>query len=259
MNHLAYIRNYAYITAISLLITNCNGSSDNAAGLLIAAGSNLRYSLGEIAENFEKEHNYPITFVWGSTGSLMNQIRYGAPYDIFIAADRSFIEPLRDEGLVDNDSAVFFASGQIAVGIRDILVKNRPVVTLEDLTDPELSNIVIASPEHAPFGIAAKEALIRSGLWQRLEPKLIYAENIRQCMQFIMTGNADAGIVSFNIPAVEGVAVFPVDPGLYTAPMQTGAVLKTSRKKNIAARFLRYLGEQKAVEILNKYNYITTH
>ena len=236
-----------------IIFCNCGNKSKNTHELIIAAASNLQFALKEIGENFTTEYPYSITFVWGSTGSLSNQIENGAPYDIFIAAHESFMHRLQLKGLLLDNAAKAFISGQLAIGVSDTNKEN--LRTLQDFLHPGITRIVIASPKHAPFGIAAKEALVNSGLWERIQHKMLFAENIRQCLQFIRTGNADAGIVSANIPYVEGVTIVALDPGLYTPLRQVAAILKDSPRIKQAEDFLTYLENPKSLEILNKYNY----
>ena len=248
-----------YIIAIlSILVVFCSCSrQENPDELIIAAATNLQYALKEIGDNFTRNNEISIIFVWSSSGSLANQIPNGAPYDIFFSANKSMIEPLRSKGFFLDEHTVTFAGGQIAIGI-PANNRNRITgtpVTLKDFVNPGMKRIVIASPDHAPFGIAAKEALTNQGLWDKIKSKLLYAENIRQCLQFIQTGNADAGIISSNIPSIEGILVFPIEPSLYTPPEQTAAILKNSPNTEAAIKFLNFLRDKSSTDILEKYNY----
>jgi len=246
------------IAIISVLIVFCGCSRQtNPNELIIAAATNLQYALKEIGDNFSRINEISLIFVWSSTGSLANQIPNGAPYDLFFSANKSMIEPLVSQGFFLDEHTVTFAAGHIAIGIP---ANNRnkfsdAPVSLRDFSGSVIKKIVIASPDHAPFGIAAKEALVNEGLWDIIKPKVLYAENIRQCLQFIQSGNVDAGIISSNIPSLEGVLVFPIEPGLYTPPEQTAAVLKSSSNTEEAIKFLNFLRDKSSMDILEKYNY----
>ena len=247
------LHNIFYFALFLTLSISCGSRTDSSQEIIIASGANLQFALTEIADIFTEEYPYPVTFVWGSTGSLTHQIENGAPYDIFFAADESFMNRLREEGYLLGDSAQSFVTGRLAIGVNSA-VKNK-IRALNDFLNGDIRSIAIASPEHAPYGLAAKEALINAGLWEQLQNKIVYAENIRQCLQFIETGNADAGIVSANIPPVEGVSTILVDSSLYTPPRQSFAILKKSGKAEQAQVFLSFIKEQKSVGILTKYSY----
>ncbi len=140
--------------------------------------------------------------------------------------------------MADKDSIVSFLKGRIGLGINnkyDFQTNN-----IDLLLNPGIKNIDIATPIHAPYGIAAKEFLINSGIWDQIQDKLIFAENIRQCLQFLETGNADAGIISLNIPDTDKITIIPLETSLYNLPEQYAVVMKNSKKKKMLTGFLNF-------------------
>ncbi len=238
--------------ALLILYGGCSPGANRDTTLVIAAASNLQFAFKEIAEKFEDSHTYSVSFVWGSTGSLANQIRYGAPYDIFFAANQSFTDALSHEGYL-LESPVSVLKGHIVLGVAK--ANKNTIKSLQDLGNADVMRIAIATPKHAPFGIAAREALINSGLWNSIQQKLIYAESIRQCIQFVISGNVDAGIISGHFPVDPELHVIAVDEDLYSPIYQTVAILKAGNNPDKAREFIRYNQTAEAAAIFKNYNY----
>src|SRR5690606_32755387 len=102
------------------------------------------------------------------------------------------------------------------------------VQELKDLLDPAISHVAIANPEHAPYGMAAQEALMHAGIWDAIQPKLVYGENIRQTLQFVQTGNAEAGIIALSIADVPEISYTLIDAGLHEPLLQAMAVVDST-------------------------------
>ena len=139
--------------------------------LTVAAASDLSFALKEIAGKFEKDTGIKVILSFGSTGILSHQIENGAPFDIFFAANLKYIDAMKQKGLIVPDTSRVYAQGRI------VLAMNKKfgggIKRLEELASPSIRRIAIANPDHAPYGIAAKEAMVRLGLWDKLKPKLI--------------------------------------------------------------------------------------
>ena len=220
--------------------------------LLVAAASDLIFAFSEIGKNFEAETGNKVIFSFGSTGMLTEQIRHGAPFDVFAAADDKSIMELSSKNLIKENSTKFYAKGQLVV------VFNKNIKSIRDirgLESKETKRISIANPDHAPYGLAAKQALIREGLWNKLQPKIILGENVRQALQFVQTGNAEAGIVALSIAKVPEVNYFLVDENLYPLIKQTIVILKRSGKKKLAKEFVDFALSKKGKIILERFGY----
>ncbi len=164
--------------------------------LRVAAASDLQPWLGAALREWGNIQNPPVRIdtIYGPTHQLAAQIRTGAPVDLFLAADHEAVSTLVSQGRVNGTSVRPYAVGRIAVLSR----KSLGIGTLDDLKRAQFRNLAIASPDTAPYGKAAKSALIARNLWTVLEPKIVVTASVRQAFQSVVDGNADAGIVSLG-------------------------------------------------------------
>ncbi len=221
--------------------------------LIVAAAADLVFALREMAPIFEREHQVEVTLTFGSTGQLAQQIQQGAPVDVFFAANVAFVEDLRAKGAILRDSVEPYAQGQIVLATQ----KNRPSLpTLKDLTREDVKRIAIANPAHAPYGMAAREALISAGVWTQVQPKLVYGENIRQALQFLQTGNVDAAILARSIAQVPEVQFARIDPNLYRPIIQAAAVTARSRQPDLARAFIRFVNGPQGRPIMKHFGFL---
>jgi len=211
-------RRAAFLLVASFLVASCVGVNSRPAvpanePLILFAAADLQFALTEIATDFAAQGHATPSISFGSTGTFTQQIENGAPADVFFAADESYLAALEAKGLVLGGTRQPYAVGRIVLVERSGLP---PVTALSDLARPEIRKVAIANPEHAPYGRAAREALLRSGAWPSVEPKLVLGENISQTFQFVQTGNADAGIVALSLAL--GVPGTRYTPHLGLAP-----------------------------------------
>ena len=224
------------------------------APLTVAAAADLQFAFTEIAEQYEAHTGQPVTLVFGSTGQLAQQIESGAPFDLFAAANIAFVEGLRDKGLVFDDSIALYAEGRIVLAVnRDAGID---ATKLDDLTNPAIQRIAIANPEHAPYGMAAKEALLRAGLWAAVEPRLVYGENVRQALQFIQTGDAQAGIVALSVADTPEITWLLIDADLHNPLRQALAVVKSSPQPDAARAFAAFINGPEGRPIMQRYGFV---
>ncbi|OGP27036.1 MAG: molybdate ABC transporter substrate-binding protein, partial [Deltaproteobacteria bacterium GWB2_42_7] len=120
---------------------------------------------------------------------------------------------------------------------------------------PSVKRVAIANPDHAPYGIAAKEALRKLGLWDKLKPKLVYAENIRQAIQFIQTGDAHAGIVALSVINVPEVKYTIIDNTLHQPINQIVAIMRTTKAEKEARKFIDYVIKD-GKGIMQRYGFV---
>jgi len=169
--------------------------------LTVAVASSLYPAMQQKAAAFEKKHHVTVRMVPGSTGRLYNQIMQGAPFDVFIAADKE-----RPALLMHQDKAI--AQYEVGHGYLGIMIGKHIVADISVLANPSIRHIVIANPDVAPFGKAARDVLQKRGLWHVLQHKFVYAQNAMQAAMMVNKGLVDAGFVpvSANKPAI---AVIP--------------------------------------------------
>ena len=208
----------------------------NAAELIIAAASDL----APLAPKLEKASPEKIRFTLASSGSLKQQIENGAPFDVFLSANEQYVTDLAAAGLVTD--AVVYATGRIA-----LWSPNGSVKSLADLKNKSVIHLAIPNPQHAPYGVAARQALESQGIWKDVEAKIVYGENVRQALQFAESGNVDAVITSWTLLIGKGKLL----PAEWHAPIrQTGAIVKSSAQADAARRFLKFLTGPEAQKIL---------
>ena len=140
----------------------------------------FRRSFPELIERFEQKTGIKVTPTFGASGQLAEQIKGGAPFDIFLAANQSFVRDLAAQGLIKPDSVRPYARGSLVLAVyREF---GDEIGRLEDLAKPAVKKIALANPDTAPYGKAGKQALERAGLWKQLEPKIVLAESVRQAL-----------------------------------------------------------------------------
>jgi molybdate transport system substrate-binding protein len=205
----------------------------------VAAASDLQAVLPEIIAKFRAADPIDVTPVYGASGQLARQIEQGAPYDVFLAANRAYVNVLAAQGVIEPDSVRSYAHGVL------VLVVNResgvPIQDLADLVRPEAKKVAIANPAVAPYGQAARQALERAKLAEPVGPKLVQAESVRQALQYVATGNAEAGLVAHSVSKVPEVRVIDIDPGLYDPVIQGLGVVARSGQVQAARRFAAFL------------------
>ncbi len=175
---------------------------------VIAAASDLQFAIEEIATAFTAETGARVRLSFGSTGNFARQIREGAPFQLFMAADESFIADLHRDGFT-RDAGTLYGLGRIVVITPpgSPLTPDGPLETLrEALAETRITRFAIANPDHAPYGMRAREALQTAGLWDAIQPALVLGENVSQAAQFALSGNAEGGIVALSLALAPQVA-----------------------------------------------------
>jgi len=228
----------------------------SGAVLNIAAAANLTYVMPEIIKAFESEHNgITVRLSLSSTGALYSQIRNGAPYDIFLAADEERPALLYDEGFTDGEAFIYATGSIVLVSSKNI----DPGNGLKALLSPEFRKIAIANPKHAPYGMAAKEAMESAGIWELLQPRLIFAENIGQAAHFVVTGSVQAGFLAESLlrnPALEGLHSYHISQENFGPILQRGVVLQRGgRASDAAITFKGFLFSERAKTIFKDFGY----
>jgi molybdate transport system substrate-binding protein len=239
------------VLSVALLLAAC-GPRDAAPELLVAAASDLAGAMPELAAGFEAETGIRVVATLGSSGQIAQQILQGAPVDVFLSADRIWVERLAEAGRVAPDGRALYARGRLAL----ITASGRAQVeTLDALADPGVRRIAIANPEHAPYGRAAREALASAGVLEGVADRLVFGENVRQALQFVATGNVDAAIAALSLVDAMTPPWTVVPEALHQPLLQEGAVVAGRPNGAAAAAFLRYLTSDAGREILVGYRF----
>ncbi len=229
-----------------------DGARESETPLLVLAASDLTIAFTELEPAYEQASGNEVTTVFGSSGNLAAQIRNGAPADVFISANESFVDDLVSAGRIDSATRVEVAVGRLAL----VVPPGRAVA--EDpgaLTDPVYRVIAIANPEHAPYGVAARSALQATGAWTTLDDRLVMGENVVQAYQYVRTGNADAGLVALGLLRSADLPYRLVDADLHAPILQVGGVVRASPHASRAADFLAWVTGPDGRAILQSYGF----
>ncbi|MBI4744743.1 MAG: molybdate ABC transporter substrate-binding protein [Actinobacteria bacterium] len=237
---------------ILFFITGCGSKSEtNSKKIYIAAASDLHDAFTELGKNYKEDTGNEVVFNFGSTGLLAEQVKQGAKIDIFAAADKRYIDDLEKEGLIVSDTIKMYGIGRIV-----LWSKEKNVSGLEDLLSPKISKIAIANPNHAPYGIAAKQVLVNSGLWDKIQPKLVFGENVKGTQQLAETGNADVAIVALSLAVGSNGKYKLISSELHKSLKQFMAVIKSSKQKERAKDFVNFVVSAEGRTIMKKYGFI---
>lgn len=221
--------------------------------LTVAAASDLTPAFEEIGRAFESTYKTKVVFVFGSTGMLTRQIENGAPMDLFAAASMSYIDELDQKGLIIPDSKAIYARGRITLWT----TSDSPLRLegIKDLARPEVTRIAIANPDHAPYGLAARQALESAGIWESVKPKLVYGDNIRQTLQYAETGNVEVSIVALSL-SIQSHGRWSLIPEELHKPLDQGlAIMKSTKKEQAARAFATFLTGPQSRAIMQKYGF----
>ena len=248
------------VSAIALLAAGAFALPARADSPAVAAASDLKFALEEIAARFAEAGGKPVKLAFGSSGNFARQIRQGAPFEMFMSADEAFVESLARDGLA-RDAGDLYAVGRIVffAPAGSALEPDPALASLKAaLAGGSVRRFAIANPEHAPYGRAAKEALEAAGLWTAIQKQLVLGENVSQAAQFATTGGADGGIFAYSLalaPAVGRLGRFVLIPDSMHRPLrQRMVLLKTAGPA--AEAFYGFVKGAEARRIFDRYGFV---
>jgi molybdate transport system substrate-binding protein len=248
--------------AMLLAIAACTHREGSLkAPLLVFAAADLRDALTEAAKAFRGAGGDSVVLVFGSTGDLAAQIANGAPADVFFAANARAVDDLAAQHLVIDSTRAVYAIGRLAVIARCAesnpgAASTCPTLALTDLTGSAIKTVAIADPAHAPYGMAAKQALERAGVWAQVQPKLVLGANIAQAEQFVATGNADAGLIALSLVRRTPNRTYTlVDSTLHDPLRQTVVVRAGSTRVPAAIALVSFIQRGAGRAVLDRYGF----
>ncbi len=239
-----------------LLLTTVTVST-SAETLTAAVAANFTGTMQKLIPIFEQQTGHQIRASYGSTGKLYAQIRQGAPFDVFLAADRERPELLEQQELGVTGSRFTYARGRLVLWSRSADAFQDPEAYLAASAGPRLA---IGNPRTAPYGVAAMEVLEALGLADTVQPRLVRGDSIAQTFQFVATGNAEAGFVALaQLRAWDGDsgASWVVPASLHQPIDQQAILLARSEYPEAARAWLDFLVSNEAREIIEKDGYDT--
>lgn len=240
-----------------IFFTTCQSSPPGESlpvTLTVSAASDLVPAFEELGKLFTNETGIKVTFNFGSTGQLTQQIEQGAPVDLLAAANVSFVEELERQNLIIPDTKTLYAQGRITLWTRSD--SSLQLDRIEDLAKPEVRRIAIANPEHAPYGDAARQALESAGIWDRVSSRLVFGENVSQTLQYAETGNVDVAIVALSLSVSSKGRWVLVSDQLHKPLNQALAVIRSTRHEAEARRFASFINSAQGRPIMRKYGFV---
>lgn len=254
------LKSSSLVAALATLLLAWSPAPARSDTPVIAAASDLQFAVTEVAQAFTADTGMSVRLSFGSTGNFSRQIREGAPFQIFMAADEEFIIDLARDGFT-LDEGDLYAVGRIVLMVphgSSLSPDENLDALAEMLAAGEISRFAIANPDHAPYGMRAREALIKRGLWDDLQPFLVLGENVSQAAQFALSGNAEGGIIAYSLALAPEVAPrgrYALIPEEWHAPLRQRMAL-LNNAGSVAEAFYTYMKEPAAREIMRRYGFV---
>ena len=238
-------------------VSTATSAAGDAQELTVSAASSLKGAFTEIGAAFDQAKNAKTTFNFDASGTLQKQIEAGAPVDVFASAAPKQINNLREKRLVDEASVKNFASNEIVLVVPTD--STLAVTSFEDLTKPEVEKVTYGDPAAAPHGVAAEEILNKLGLFEQVKPKVIYAANVSQALEYVAKGEVDVGIIFATEAKAGGDKVKIVatsDPTWHSQIIYPIAIVSASEAKTLGQAFVDFVISLEGQSILQDYGFL---
>lgn len=212
-----------------------------SAEFTVSAAASLANAFQEIGKAFEQANpNDQVRFNFGASGSLLQQIVRGAPVDVFASADQETMDRAQKQNLIVSGSRANFASNRLVLVVP--ADSSLALSRLEDLRKDAVQRIAVGIPESVPVGRYAKGALETAGLWQSLQPRMIFAQNVRQCLDYVARGEVDVGFVyATDARIAMGKVKAILDVQVEKPILYPVAVVKGNGNEGAARRFVDFV------------------
>jgi len=244
-----------------LLVLTMAGQARPAAQrtVTVAVAANLKPAFEEIGSRLQASHpGVEVKAVYGASGSFLAQISNGAPFDLFLSADADFPAKAAASGLADGKPFVY-AYGRLVVWVPRNMTLDFSGKGLSALGDPAVQKIAIANPDLAPYGRAARAALIKAGLYDRLRDRIVMGESVAQTAQFAQSGNAQAAFLPLSLARTPPLSTdgqsWPVPPASYDRIEQAGVILKAAKEPALAHELAKFIQGVRGREVLEQFGY----
>jgi molybdate transport system substrate-binding protein len=251
----------AALATVACLAAPASGRAAEPAPrkLLVAAAANLRLVLQELAVEFERQNpGVKVEPTFGASGTLFAQIQQGAPFDLFLGADRAFAARIHEAGMARGEPFPY-ASGKLALWVAATSPVDPGALGMGVVGNPAIKKIAIGNPAVAPYGVAAEQALRSAGLLDAVKGKLVLGESVLQVVQFAQSGNVQAAFVPLSMAVVPPLSTqgrhVAVPPGAYLPIDQFGVVLARARDPKLAEEFADFVRGQAGRAILERHRY----
>ncbi len=247
------MKHFLLVSIFLIVISGCQTSNSNGeTNITVAAAASLSDVMKEVNELYEDEHpNTEITLNLASSGVLANQIKQGAPIDVYLSASESHFHEVEEKDLIDPDHYTNLLRNKL------VLIKSKAAElnNFDHLRSNNIDRIAIGTPETVPAGAYAKESLQSLKLWDKLQDKFIFGKDVRQVLTYVETGNAEAGLVyetdyemSNNVSLVSDAPENTYTPIIYPAGVLNGA-------NSEAVKYFAFLQSKEALSVFEKYGF----
>ena len=247
------------LLCLALLLALPAQAQDARKVLTVAAAANLKTAAEELKRGFEADHpGVEVTLTLGASGTFFSQIQNGAPFDLFLSADREYPAKVVAAGLGAAADEKVYAFGKLAAWLPPSSTLDLEKRGLAALADEGVKRIAIANPAVAPFGRATEAAFRAAGVHDAVKEKLVLGTSVAQAAQFATTGAADVAFLPYSLTF--GKELSPgrtvlIPEALYPKIEQSGVVLSASKQPALARAFLSFVTGEKGRAILAKYGY----
>jgi molybdate transport system substrate-binding protein len=229
-----------------------------AQEITVAAAADLQFAMQEVGARFQQESGKTVKLIYGSSGNFAQQLQNGAPFDMFFSANLDYPRQLEGAGLTEPGTLYQYAIGKIVVWVPNAS-KLDVSSGLKALLDPSIKKIAIANPEHAPYGKAAVAAMQKENIYEQVKNKFVLGENISQTASFVASGSADVGVVALSLalsPNMKDKGRYAEVPaGDYPAIEQACVIMRSSKNKDVAEQFLKFVQSLPIRDLLQKYGF----
>jgi len=229
-----------------------------AQEITVAAAADLQFAMQEVGTRFQQESGKTVKLIYGSSGNFAQQLQNGAPFDMFFSANLDYPRQLEAAGLTVPGTFYQYAIGKIVVWVPNDS-KLDLSSGLKALLNPSIKKIAIANPQHAPYGKAAVAAMQKENIYDQVKDKFVLGENISQTASFVASGSAEVGIIALSLalsPNMKDKGRYAeVDAGDYPAIEQACVIMRSSKNKDIAQQFLKFIQSPPIRELFKKYGF----
>lgn len=247
------------LAAVFLVLALFPGLSRAERPPIIAAAADLQFALQKVGKRFTRQTGRTVQLSFGSSGNFRRQIAQGAPFQMYLSADEDYVLALHREGFTV-DQGILYAMGRVVI-IAPHGSPLKPDGKLQGLADALerglINRFAIANPEHAPYGMAARQALQSADLWEKIQPSLVMGENVSQAAQFALSGSTQGGIIAYSLalaPPVSARGSFELIPEQWHRPLRQRMVLLKGAGET-AQMFYTFMQSPPVREILKQYGF----
>ncbi|TDM12893.1 molybdate ABC transporter substrate-binding protein [Macrococcus lamae] len=230
-----------------VLLTGCDSQKTTVT---VSAAASLKDALGDIEKYYEKSHpNIDIVYNFGASGTLSNQIKAGAPVDLFFSASVKDMNKLIKNSDISKENTASLLKNRL------VLISKKKHISPVHLTDSNIKRIAIGTPETVPAGIYAKSAINKLQLWSKVKNKIIYTKDVRQVLTYVESGNVDAGIVYYTDALPTSLETCAISNQLHEPITYPLGIVSSAKDLKATQDFYHYLQNNQSKKVYRSYGF----